>query len=114
MKLSTLKKGQNKMNEILTSETLKAVRKHKNMTQAEFAKKLGYSETYIQKLEQGKLPITYEFTRNFKHSLDLELAYRRACNNYCELHEAMNKKPFMTKRGFLCLIILVLIFVLLY
>lgn len=88
------------MNEILTSETLKAVRKHKNMTQAEFAKKLGYSETYIQKLEQGKLPITYEFTRNFKHSLDLELAYRRAYNNYCELHEAMNKKPFMTKRGF--------------
>lgn len=102
------------MNEILTSETLKSVRKHKNMTQAEFAKKLGYSETYIKKLEQGRLPITYEFTRNFKHSLDLERAYREACNNYCELHETLNKKPFMTKRGLLCLIILVLIFVLLY
>ena len=102
------------MNEILTSETLRKVRKQKGMTQAEFAKKIGYSETYIQKLEQGKLPITSEFTKNFKYALDLELAYRRACNNYCEVHEAMNKKPFMTKRGLLCLIILVLIFVLLY
>lgn len=72
------------MNEILTNETLKAVRKNKNMTQAEFAKKLGYSETYIQKLEQGKLPITYEFTRNFKHSLDLERAYRE-CLLCCTL-----------------------------
>lgn len=102
------------MNEILTNETLKAVRKQKGMTQAEFAKKVGYSETYIQKLEQGKLPITYEFTRNFKFAFDLEKAYRKACKNYCEVHEAMNKKPFMTKRRFLCLIILVLIFVLLY
>lgn len=102
------------MNEILTSETLRKVRKQKGMTQAEFAKKLGYSEAYIQKLEQGKLPITYEFTRNFRYSLDLERAYRKACENYCEVHEAMNKKPFMTKRGFLYLIVLVLIFVLLY
>ena len=102
------------MNKILTSETLKTVRKQKGMTQAEFAKKVGYSETYIQKLEQGKLPITYEFTRNFKFAFDLERAYLKACENYCEVHEAMNKKPFMTKRGFLCLIILVLIFVLLY
>lgn len=101
------------MNKI-SIETLKMTRKKRNMTQAEFAKKLGYSETYIQKLEQGKLPITYEFTRNFKFAFDLEKAYRKACENYCEVHEAMNKKPFMTKRGFLCLIILVLIFVLLY
>lgn len=102
------------MNEILTSKTLKAVRKHRNMTQAEFAKKLGYSETYIQKLEKGRKPITSEFASNFKHTFDLERTYREACNCYCELHEAMNKKPFMTKRGLLCLIILVLIFVLLY
>lgn len=101
------------MNKI-SVETLKLVRKQKGMTQAEFAKKLGYSETYIQKLEQGRLPITYEFTRSFKFAFDLERAYRKACENYCEVHEAMNKKPFMTKRGFLCLIILVLIFVLLY
>ena len=101
------------MNKI-SVETLKLVRKQKGMTQAELAKKLGYSETYIQKLEQGKLPITYEFTRNFKFAFDLERAYRKACENYCEVHEAMNKKPFMTKRGLLCLIILVLIFVLLY
>lgn len=102
------------MNKILTSETLRKVRKQKGMTQAEFAKKLGYSEIYIQKLEQGQLPITNEFTKNFKHSLDLERAYREACNNYCEVHEAMKKKSFMTKRGILCLILLVLIFVLLY
>lgn len=94
------------MNEILTSETLKAVRKHKNMTQAEFAKKLGYSETYIQKLEQGRLPITYEFTRNFKHSLDLERAYRKACRNYCEVHEKLNKKHSMIVNLFYCLICL--------
>ena len=102
------------MNEILTSETLKAVRKQKGMTQAEFAKKIGYSGTYIQKLEQGKLPITYEFRMNFKHAFDLERAYRKACENYCEVHEVLHKKPFLSKRGWLCLIILVLIFVLLY
>lgn len=101
------------MNKI-SVETLKAVRKQKGMTQAEFAKKIGYSETYIQKIEQGKLPITYEFSRNFKFAFDLERAYRKACENYCEVNKAINKKPFMTKRGFLCLIILVLIFVLLY
>lgn len=102
------------MNEILTSETLKVVRKHRNMTQAEFAKKLGYSETYIQKIEQGSLPITSEFTTNFLNILDLERAYRKAYDSYCDIQEKVNKKPFMTKRGFLCLIILVLIFVLLY
>lgn len=102
------------MNEILTSETLKAIRKQKGMTQAEFAKKIGYSETYIRKLENGQLPMTKEFANNFLNELDIERAYREACKNYCKLHEAMNKKPFMTKRGFLCLIILVLIFVLLY
>ena len=102
------------MSEILTSEKLKSIRKHKNMTQAEFAKKLGYSETYIQKLERGRLPITSEFTKNLRYALDIELAYRRAYNTYCEVHEAMNKKPLMTKIEVLCLIILVLIFVLLY
>lgn len=102
------------MNEILTSETLRKVRKQKGMTQAEFAKKIGYSETYIQKLEQGRKPITNEFAINFKHTFDLEKAYRKACENYYGVHEVMHKKPFMTKRGFLCLIILVLIFVLLY
>lgn len=102
------------MNEILTSETLRKVRKQKGMTQAEFAKKLGYSETYIRKLERGKLPITNDFIRNFLLVSDIERAYRRAYNNYCEFHEVTKKKPFTAKMGFLCLIILVLIFVLLY
>lgn len=102
------------MNEILTSEILKSIRKQKGMTQAEFAKRIGYSETYIQKIEQGRLPITSEFTTNFLNILDLERAYRKAYDSYCDIQEKVNKKPFMTKRGFLCLIILVLIFVLLY
>lgn len=102
------------MKEILTIEKLRKIRKRKGMTQAEFAGLVGYSETYIQKLEQGQKPITSEFTNNLLKALDLERAYREACNNYCELHETLNKKPFMTKRGLLCLIILVLIFVLLY
>ena len=94
------------MNEILTSETLKAVRKHKNMTQAEFAKKLGYSETYIQKLEQGQKPITSEFTENLLKAIDLERAYRKACRNYCEVHEKLNKKHSMIVNLFYCLICL--------
>ena len=102
------------MKEILTIEKLRKIRKRKGMTQAEFAGLVGYSETYIQKLKQGQKPITSEFTNNLLKAFDLEKAYRKACENYCEVHEAMNKKPFMTKRGFLCLIILVLIFVLLY
>lgn len=44
------------MNEILTSETLRKVRKQKGMTQAEFAKKIGYSETYIQKIDKEGFP----------------------------------------------------------
>lgn len=90
------------MNEILTSETLKAVRKHKNMTQAEFAKKLGYSETYIQKLEQGRLPITYEFTRNFKHSLmqhpkdSLQNLMKNLANLMKQKHKKKGKKNLQT------------------
>lgn len=102
------------MNEILTCKKLKSIRNKKGMTQAEFAKKLGYSEAYIRKLENGQYPINANFTNNLKKTYDIEQAYREALSNYCEVHEAMNKKPFMTKMGFLCLIILVLIFVLLY
>lgn len=48
------------MSKILTSETLKAVRKHKNMTQAEFAKKLEEikewnSETFPDATPEGQL-----------------------------------------------------------
>ena len=102
------------MKEVLNEKQLKSIRKRKKMTQKEFAQKLGYSEAYIQKLEQGKKPISEEFAKNLQKMVDLEQAYRKACKNYCEVQEVMNKKPFMTKRGFLCLIILVLIFVLLY
>lgn len=42
------------MKEILNEKQLKSIRKRKKMTQKEFAQKLGYSEAYIQKLEQGK------------------------------------------------------------
>ena len=98
----------------ITKEKIKRLRKLKKMTQAEFAKKLGYSETYIRKLERGKLPITNDFISNFLSMNDIERAYRRAYNNYCEVHEETKKKPFMAKMGFICLIILVLIFVLLY
>lgn len=102
------------MKEILNEKQLKSIRKRKQMTQKEFAERLGYSESYIQKLERGEKPISEEFANNLQKLVDLERAYRKACENYCEVQEAMNKKPFMTKRGFLCLIILVLIFVLLY
>ena len=102
------------MKEILNEKQLKSIRKRKQMTQKEFAERLGYSESYIQKLERGEKPISEEFANNLQKLVDLERAYRKACENYCEVQEAMNKKPFMTKRGVLCLIILVLIFVLLY
>lgn len=60
------------MKEILTVEKLRKIRKRKGMTQAEFAGLVGYSETYIQKLEQGQKPITSEFTNNLLKVLDLE------------------------------------------
>jgi DNA-binding helix-turn-helix protein len=75
------------MKEILTVEKLRKIRKRKGMTQAEFAGLVGYSETYIQKLEQGQKPITSEFTNNLLKALDLEKAYRKACSQCCEVHE---------------------------
>lgn len=102
------------MNRILTAEELKGIRKAKRMSQKSFAEWLGYSKRYIEKIENNEVELTYKFSQNVIRRIDLERAYREACKNYCEVHEAMKKKPFMTKRGFLCLIILVLIFVLLY
>lgn len=102
------------MNRILTAEELKRIRKVKGMSQKSFAEWLGYSKRYIEKIENNEVELTYKFSQNVMRRIDLERAYREACKNYCEVHEAMKKKPFMTKRGVLCLIILVLIFVLLY
>ena len=102
------------MNESLTAKELKEIRKAKGMSQKSFAEWLGYSKRYIEKIENNEVESTYKFSQNVMRRIDLEREYREACNNYCELHEAMNKKPFMTKKGVLCLIILVLIFVLLY
>lgn len=102
------------MNEILTAKELKGIRKAKGMSQKSFAEWSGYSKRYIEKIENNEVELTYKFSQNVMRRIDLEHAYREACKNYCEFHEATKKKPFMTKRGFLCLIILVLIFVLLY
>ena len=85
---------------------IKRIRKELGMTQAEFAGLVGYSETYIQKLEQGQKPITSEFTNNLLKALDLEKAYRRACSQCCEVHEKLNKKHSMIVNLFYCLICL--------
>ena len=92
------------MKEILTVEKLRKIRKRKGMTQAEFAGLVGYSETYIQKLEQGQKPITSEFTENLLKAIDLERAYRKACRNYCEVHEKLNKKHSIIVNLFYCIV----------
>lgn len=103
------------MKEILTVEKLRKIRKRKGMTQAEFAGLVGYSETYIQKLEQGQKPITSEFTNNLLKALDLEKAYRRACSQCCEVHEKAKKgksalKDWILRLVFIIFCILFLIF----
>lgn len=92
------------MKEILTVEKLRKIRKRKGMTQAEFAGLVGYSETYIQKLEQGQKPITSEFTENLLKAIDLERAYRKACRNYYEVHEKLNKKHSIMVNLFYCIV----------
>lgn len=103
------------MKEILTVEKLRKIRKRKGMTQAEFAGLVGYSETYIQKLEQGQKPITSEFTNNLLKAIDLEKAYRKACSQYCEVHEKAKKgksalKDWVFRLVFIVFCILFLIF----
>lgn len=60
---------------------------------------MGYSESYIQKLERGEKPISEEFANNLQKLVDLERAYRKACENYCEVQEAMNKNPLYDQKG---------------
>lgn len=94
---------------------LKKIRKRTGLSQTEFARKVGYSESYIQKLEQGQLPVTKEFCENMQKAFDLELAYRRACLSYGLIEEKHKKINWgLPKRAWIFLIILVLIFVLLY
>lgn len=100
------------MSEILTKEKLRKIRKQKGLTQAEFARRIGYSEVYIQKIEQGQSPITDEFTKNFMKAVDIERAYRTSCSNYCDLQEILQEKNSTAKWVFM--IILILIFVLIY
>lgn len=102
------------MKEILDKEVLKAIRENRKMTQAEFAKKIGYSEDYISRIERGSRPVTDEFTKNLIYALDLEKAYREACSNYCEIQEIVRRKPYFPKWGWVCLILSILFFVLVF
>ena len=79
------------MKEILNEKQLRNIRKRKQMTQKEFAERLGYSESYIQKLERGEKPISEEFANNLQKMVDLEQAYRKACENYYAVEEKCSK-----------------------
>lgn len=92
----------------ITKEKIKRLRKLKKMTQAEFAKRIGYSKVYLQKIECGNLPITKEFENNLLKALDLEKAYRKACCNYCEIQENKSKCFWTPLIPLICLIALFL------
>ena len=57
---------------------LKFIRGRLGLTQQEFAEKLGYSVSYIQKIEQGTLPITQDFIKNFDKTFNVEKRFRRS------------------------------------
>lgn len=102
------------MNEILTKEDIKKIRQSKNMSRAEFAKKIGYSRIYIEKIERGRRPVTKEFVKNLLFALDLEGAYKKACNNFCEINEVIGQKSILPKLWWLLLAFFALIWILLY
>lgn len=57
------------------NERIKEVRKHVGMTQREFAKILGVSNTYISKVEKGVTPVTDRLIMQISNVFGIELEW---------------------------------------
>lgn len=64
----------------MQTNELKYIRGRLGLTQQEFADKIGYSLSYIQKIEQGTLPITADFMQNFDKAFNVEKRFRSSYN----------------------------------
>ena len=99
----------------MRKDQLRSIRKERNLTQNDFAARLGYSKTYIEKLERGEKPITTQVRGNVAKMLKLERAYERACSKYNDIIEieakALRKKHKIINLCFLFVIILFLLIV---
>ena len=100
------------MNGILDGDQIRRIRQIRNLSQAGFAARLGYSKSYVEKLEKGEKPVTREFCDSIDKFYNLERSYREACLTYSATQARLNKR---TNYFFwISLIIMVLILVILY
>lgn len=95
---------------------MRSIRRIRNLSQNDFAARLGYSKSYIEKLEQGSKPITKEVCESIDKMFNLEKNYREACCKYATMYEQLNRpqKGKFHKLGFFCLIIIIFILVFIF
>ena len=62
----------------MTNDELRYFRGRWGLTQSDVAQHTGYSLSYIQKVEQGVLPITAEFKKRLYEAYNLESSFRRS------------------------------------
>ena len=73
---------------------LKKIRKDLGMTQAEFAKKIGMSESWVGKAERGERKInncTANSILSIKITCGITKAYRAECSSETEIFTAQSK-----------------------
>ena len=80
------------MNGILDSDQIRRIRQIRNLNQGEFAARLGYSKSYIEKLERGEKPVTREFCESIDKFYNLERSYREACLKYSAVQSRIYKR----------------------
>ena len=97
----------------MSKDQLRRIRQIKNLSQNDFAARLGYSKSYIEKLEQGIKPITKEVCESIDKMFNLERSYREACWRYSEanarLIKDIKRRERIKKMLFLFVIILFLL-----
>lgn len=97
----------------MSKEQLRRIRQIKNLSQNDFAARLGYSKSYIEKVEQGQKPVTKEICESIDKLFNLERAYRQACWRYNEanirLIKDIKRRERIKKMLFLFVIILFLL-----
>lgn len=102
---------------LITSKQLKEIHKASGLTLRGFAKRLGYSESYIRHLESGSNKITQEFTDNLMKALELGSKYKKACELYSQMEEKRMKVSRFRKMQrikYIALILIILILVILF
>lgn len=80
------------MNGILDGDQIRRIRQIRNLNQGEFAARLGYSKSYIEKLERGEKPVTREFCESIDKLFNLERSYREACSKYSAVQARLYKR----------------------